>query len=73
MPILKHTPDFFGLIARESGGRPVGLVYGYRHPEAQVKTSILKTVGILREYQGRGLSRSIAWNLTYEYHMRLIR
>ena len=44
-----------------------------RHPDAQVKTSILKTVGILREYQGRGLSRSIAWNLTYEYHMRLIR
>jgi len=72
-PILQHAPDFFGLIAREAGGRPVGLVYGYRHPDAQVKTSILKTVGILREYQGRGLSRSIAWNLTYEYHMRLIR
>lgn len=70
-PVIQRAPDLYCLVAKESGGRPVGLAYGYRHPFAPVKTSILKSVGVLPEYR-RGLSRGISWFLVYHYHMNLI-
>lgn len=71
VPLIQRLPDFYALTAQDAGGRPVGLAYGYRHPFAPVKTSILKTVGVLPEYR-RGLSRGLSWFLTYQYHMHLI-
>lgn len=70
-PILQRVPDFYGVAALDKEGRPVGLAYGYRHPFTPVKTSILKTIGVLPEYR-RGISRGISWILTYRYHMNLI-
>lgn len=71
VPVLARVPDFTCQIAREKGGRPVGLAYGYAHPFASVKTSIVKTIGVLPEYR-RGLSRGISWFLMYQYHVQAL-
>ena len=70
VPVIQRLPDYYALIARNSSGRPIGLAYGYMHPFAPVKTSILKTVGVLPEYR-RGLSRGVSWYLTYTFHYNL--
>ncbi len=64
VPVARQAPDFRLMIARDPQGAPIGLVYGYLNPTSPKKTGVIKSMGVVPEYQGR----KVAYLLTYRYH-----
>jgi hypothetical protein len=67
-PVSQAVPDFHLLVAQAPGGEPIGLCYGYASPGITPKTAVLKTFGVVPEWQ----SKMISYLLAYRFHMDLI-
>lgn len=67
-PVSQMVPDFHLLVAQAPGGEPIGLCYGYASPNIQPKTAVLKTFGVVPDWQ----SKMISYLLAYRFHMDLI-
>jgi hypothetical protein len=67
-PVSQQVPDFQLLVAETGQGDPLGLCFGYETPGVEPRTAVLKTFGVLPEWQ----SKMISYLLAYRFHMRMI-
>ena len=62
------APDFHMLVADAPSGEPIALCFGYAAPGLPKKTAVLRTFGVVPEWQ----SRNVSYLVAYRFHMDLL-